>query len=158
MASGPPLGLNAWLPVLVRFNGSHVDVHQNGIAHVTAAALDAPDPDADLGVGRTAEELASLAARAAAAARWRVGFGGGGGGVGDNLVGRLVLRSTSLTPNATLTMRVSPNGQQFAASAASFSYLPPAVPSSVSPSCGPYLGGTRLTVAGVYLRDGDDYR
>ena len=93
---------------------------------------------------------------------WRFGFGARTGPNPTQAEERHDIKNFHATNGAAVgpqnvTAQLTLNGQQFVGRAG-FTYLAPAVASSVLPTIGPTAGGTALTVAGALLHGGSDYR
>ena len=93
---------------------------------------------------------------------WRFGFGARTGPNPTQAEERHDIKNFHATNGAAVgpqnvTAQLTLNGQQFVGRAG-FTYLAPAVASSVLPTIGPTAGGTALMVAGALLHGGSDYR
>lgn len=146
VASARVASTNGWTPVRIRSNGTHVNVSQLGVPQMENVPM-----DMHLNGGTPQGD-------GFAHPRWRFFFGSRATGVKPHKVAQLRVTSVDQLPNITLTVRESPNSQQFGASDVNFTWLLPPAVSSLSPSSGPTFGGTLLQIFGVNLRGGDDYR
>lgn len=66
--------------------------------------------------------------------------------------------NASLTPPAVVPVGVSLNGQDYSASAVTYSYYLPPMPTSTSPATGPELGSTTVRLSSALYGNGSDYR
>jgi hypothetical protein len=98
---------NGWTPMRIRSNGTHVNVSMLGVQQLTNVPCDlraSADADAD----------------GFASPRWRFAFGSRATGAEPHKISQMRMLSAGLLQELTLTVRESPNSQQFGPSSENF--------------------------------------